>query len=99
MKLNLKQTFKNLKGEDVKVENETLTLGIILANIVLAPHKDKNGFRPLKSWELGKKLYENDIIELDMSDFIQIKELVENHENYFPFILGQVLEMLIKAEK
>lgn len=99
MKLNLKQTFKTLKGEEIKSEDKTLTLGEVLANIVLAPHENKNGFRPLKAWELARKLDKNEEIELDQSDLTQIKDIIENTSSALPLIKGQILEMFANAEK
>lgn len=99
MKLNLKQKFYNLKNEEVKYENESLTLGIVLATLVLQPHKQKKGFRPLKAWELAKRFYDNDACEIDKADFVQIKDLLEEQEVFFPFVIAQVEEMLLEAEK
>jgi len=96
-KINTRKTFIDLKNKLVKEENkEPLTLGMVLANIILMPHKDKKGFRPLKAWELGKKFYDQEEVEVDLSDFVQLKELVENNELYHTIITAQALEMLEK---
>ena len=98
MKLKLKTTIKNLKGEPIKSDNEVATVGMILSNIILEPHRDKKGFRPLKAYELAKKFFEKEEIELDQSEVIQIKELVEEC-NYQPLVVAQVLQAIIEAEK
>lgn len=99
MKLNLKQTFITLKGEELKEKDEAITLGEVLANIVLSPHENKNGFRPLKAWELAQKLNKYEEIELDQSDLTQIKDIIENTSSALPLIKGQILEMFANAEK
>ena len=101
-KIIINKTFKDLKGQVLKIGDEELTLGKVLSDIVLTPHKEKNGFRPLKSLELAKRFYgvdaKNKEVEIDKSDFIQIKELVENNDGYFPIVLAQVIEELNKSE-
>ena len=98
MKLKLNIKITNLKGEFIKADEKTdATVGLMLSNIVLEPHKDKNGFRPLKAYELAKKFFEKEEVELDKSDVIQIKELVENCA-YQPLIVAQILEAIINAE-
>ncbi len=98
IKLKLKTEIKNLKGDAIKSDNDIATVGLILANTVLEPHKDKKGFRPLKAYELAKKFYDKEEVELDQSDLIQIKELIEE-STYQPMVIAQVLEAIIEAEK
>lgn len=107
IKTNLK--FKNLKGDIINTEEFQgvkkelpLTLGLVLAEIILATHENKKGFRPLKSYELAKKLYGEDakeIFEVDNADFIQIKELVENSQQYVTLIIAQAIQMLDEFNK
>ena len=100
MKLNLKQIFFNLKGEKIKNPDGTIcTLGDILAMVVLNPNKQKNGFRPLKAWELAKKFTNNKEIELDVSEVVQIKEMLEEDESLHIAVRAQSLEYFIKADK
>lgn len=100
MKLNTKQVFKTLQGEPLKVVDEKgkpveiLTLGTVLSNIVLAPHKDKNGFRPLKAYELAQKFVNQKEMDIDNSELIQLKEIVENNESYMALITAQAILML-----
>lgn len=100
MKLNVKQTLKTLQGEPLNVVDEkgkkieTLTLGTVLSNIILAPHKDKNGFRPLKAYELAQKFVNQKEVDIDTSEMIQLKEIVENNESYMPLITAQAILML-----
>lgn len=102
MKINLKQTFKTLKGDIIYRDDkktDPLTLGEVLSEIVLSPHRDKKGFRPLKGLELARKFYNDKEIELDQSDFIQLKEIIEESSAYIALVTGQVLEFLINSEK
>lgn len=95
MKINCKKELLNLKNEPLPTGDEgNLTVGRALANIVLAPHETKNGFRPLKSYELAKKFYYKDEVEIDNSDLIQLKEIVENGKVYSTLVVAQLLEAL-----
>ena len=101
MKILLKKVIVNLRNKPLKLEDQDLTLGIVLSEIVLAPHKDKNGFRPLKAWELAKKFFSDEEVDLDKSDFIQLKEIVESSQSYNPLVIAQALESLeaVKEDK
>lgn len=90
--------IKNLKGEPLKSDGDDLTLGMVIANILLAPHKDKKGFRPLKSYELAKKFYNDATVEIDNADLTQIIELVEETDQVTTLVVAQVLEKLDKAK-
>ena len=102
-KIILKQTFKNLKGEEIQIIEEgkktgfVLTLGEVLANVVLSPHNDRKGFRPLDAVQLGRKFYNDNEVELTEAEFVQMKELVETSD-LMPIVSGQVLEMFSKAK-
>lgn len=90
----------NLNGDKIQSEDgKNLTIGVVLANIILSPHANKKGFRPLKSWELAQKLYKNPEVEVDNADFIQIKEIVENSDTFSTMVVAQVLEALEKIKE
>jgi len=105
MKIHPNQVFINLKGEPINSTNErgektSLTLGVVLGEMALTPHKQKNGFRPLKGYELAKKFYDKKIeVEIDNADYIQLKELVENSDMYPTIIIAQTLEMLENSKE
>lgn len=96
MILHTKTQYKNLKGELIEFgsSNEPLTLGDVLSEIILQPHQDKKGFRPLDAWELAKKFYKQEEVEVNLSDFVQLKELVEESKSFYVMIIAQTLEML-----
>lgn len=98
-KIKTNQTFVNLRNEEISMENkEKLNLGMVLAEILLVPHQDKKGFRPLKAWDLAQKFYKEKEVEIDNADFAQLKELVENNAAYIPMITAQALEKLEVAK-
>ena len=84
-------------GSGKKTEN--VTLGLLLINIILEPHKDKPGFRPLDAYKLSQRFDSQKEVEVTTAEWTQIRELVENSESYMPLILGQMLEMLDNCEK
>ena|SRR3990167_11333280 len=98
IKINTKQKYKNLKGEDIQYDNkDNLTLGNVLAEILLQPHEDKQGFRPLESWDLAKKFYSQGEVEVNLSEFIQLRELVEKSKAFIVMVVAQTIEMLENA--
>ena len=105
MKIKTAQLLKSLRGEtlvmplDDKKKKEKATLGLILTNIILEPHKDKPGFRPLDAYKLAQRLESQKEVDITAGEFIQIRELVENNETFLPLVLGQVIEMLDNCEK
>lgn len=104
MKINCGLQFQNLKGEVVNVVDEKggktpLTLGQVLADVALTPHKVKNGFRPLKGYELAQKFYANKEVDIDRADFIQLKELIENNEAYTTLIIAQAIKLLSEVKE
>ena len=98
MKIQLNQTYKNLRGEEIKNEEGLLTLGQVLANLVLLPNEGKKGFRPLPAYELAKKFYSEPEVDLGLSDFVQLKELIETNNAYMILVTAQTLEMLENAK-
>lgn len=106
MKINTKQTFKSLRGQDVSVADnaksskDLLTLGMVLAEAALtSPHQHKKGFHPTKAYDLAKRFYAYDVLELEDPDFSQLKELLEANQIYPSIIIAQALEMLEESPK
>ena len=105
MKIKTTTKLTNLKGEHLTTPKQNgkgkdnVTLGLFLTNIVLEPHKDKPGFRPLEAYKLAQKFDTQEEVEVTASEFIQIKELIENNESYLPLVLGQALELLNSSEQ
>lgn len=105
MKINVTQKFVNLKGETIYnvdengKKKEELTLGMVLADLVLSQRKSKDGFRPLKAYELAQQFYQKKEVEVSLVEFLQIKELVENNEGYITLITAQVIKMLDEVKE
>ena len=105
MKLKTNTLLTNLKKEPITTQKgdgkgkENVTLGLLLTNIILEPHKDKAGFRPLNAYQLAKRFEVGKEVEITTGEFVQIRELVENNETYLPILLGQALELLDNCEK
>ena len=95
----LKKVLKNLKGDEVKNGEEVATIGKVLAQVVLTPHKTKDGFRPLQAWQLAQVLHESEQVELTDAELLQIGELLETTEAFYPFVIGQIQEHLIKEKQ
>lgn len=96
MKINLKTTIKNFKGEPLQdQEKKELTLGEVLSNILIS---DKTGGK-MKLFVLAKKFYEQDSIDLDASDLALVKNAVKTSDIYAgALVIGQV-ELLLNDLK
>ena len=105
MKIRTNQLLKNLRGEPLTMpigkgnKTEKVTLGLMLTNVILEPHKDKPGFRPLDAYKLAQRFDSQKEVEVTTAEWTQIRELVENSESYMPLVLGQMLELLDNCEK
>lgn len=105
-KLNTKQIFKNLSGGTIylgngssKTQKEPLTLGMVLADILLAPSDETGGIRvPLKAYGLATELYNKRSVEISEYDLNQLKTVVESSKVFIPLIIGQALQMLERTK-
>lgn len=86
--------LKNLKGEVLKNEDGVLNLGIALSNILIS---SKAGGK-MKMFVLAQKLFKDDTVEVDQSDFNMIKESVKTSEIYSNLVLGQC-ELILESIK
>ena len=68
-----------------------------MSEIVLTQRQDKKGFRPLDSWDLAKKFANEKEVEINLSDFVQLKELVEDSTLFYTMIIAQTLEALERS--
>lgn len=81
---------KNLDGVVMKEGEKELTVFAMIAN-VLATCDDKTD--PLKAWELARKFYKNEDLDLTAEDIAYTKEKVKVASSYV-FVRGQMLEAL-----
>lgn len=99
MTLNTRQVLVTLKGENyTKGEGEEktdLTVGDVLGNIMVS----QKATDPWKQFLLTKKIASEDTIELKSDEVVFLKQLLQDHAKgerafYFPFIIGQVIDIL-----
>jgi leucyl aminopeptidase len=91
MKINLKETIKNLKGEDLKEKDKVITVGDICSNALVStsPKEAKEKF---ENYELAKKLFNETEVDLTPEEMINIKKAV--NEIYGTLVVGQIFEKL-----
>lgn len=87
MKINLKEQLKDLEDKDLG-----LTVSKALSTVILAEKTD-----PLRAYVLAAKIYKDEEIELNKSDFDFIKDAINKHgkEIYTSaLVTGQLLMIL-----
>lgn len=95
MKINTKQAIKSLKNEDIKTPEGTIfTIGTPISNILL---ESKDGGK-MKMFILAQKFFSDEIVDLDESDLILVKNAIEKTEQYNNLVTGQILQFLNKEE-
>lgn len=88
--------LKTLDGQvmkdnvDGKAVDATVKLAIV--NAVLSPVQNEKGVDKVKKYELAKKIYASDEVDLDEKEIAMIKERVG--ETFPPMIVGQIYELL-----
>ena len=96
MKINVNQTLKTIEGVIMKdmVDGNAVdaTVKTAIVNAVLSPVKDESGVDKVKKYELAKKIYASDEVDLDEKEIALIKERVG--EGFAPIIVGQIFELL-----
>ena len=75
---------------DGKAIDATVKMAIV--NAVLSPVERENGVEKVKKYELAKKVYASDEVDLDEDEIKLIKDRVG--ETYAPIIVGQIYELL-----
>lgn len=77
----------NVNGEAV---NATVKMGIV--NALLGVVEKDKGVDKIRKYELAKKVYSNDEVDLDENEIKLIKDRVG--EAFGPVIVGQIYELL-----
>ncbi len=75
---------------DGKAVNATVKTAIV--NAVLAPVQKESGIDKVKKYELAKRIFENDEVDLNEDEITLIKVCVG--ENFAPIVVGQIYELL-----
>ena len=82
------QTMKdNVDGQAVDA-----TVRMAMVNSILAPIDKESGIDKVKKYELAKRIYANDEVDLNEDDIKLIKDAVGN--NFAPIVVGQIYELL-----
>jgi len=96
MLVNVNQMLKTIDGETMKdvVDGKAIdaTVKMAIVNAILSPVKDESGVDKVKKYELAKKIYASDEVDLDEDEIKLIKERVG--EGFAPIVVGQIFELL-----
>ena len=68
------------------------TVKTAMINAVLAPVERELGVEKVKKYELAKRIFENDEVDLNEDDIKTIKDAVG--KNFAPIVVGQIYELL-----
>ena len=68
------------------------TVRTAIVNAVLAPVQKESGIDKVKKYELAKRIFENDEVDLNEDEIKTIKDAVG--ENFAPIVVGQIYELL-----
>ena len=97
MLVNVNQVLKTLDGQTMK-DNDgqgnaiDATVKMAIVNAVLSPVQKESGIDKVKKYELAKKVFNADEVDLDEKEIALIKDRVG--ETFAPVIVGQVYELL-----
>jgi len=96
MLVNVNQVLKTMDGQVMKdnVDGNAVdaTVKMAIVNAILSPVKDESGVDKVKKYELAKKIYASDEVDLDEKEIALIKERVG--EGFAPIVVGQIFELL-----
>ncbi len=88
--------LKTFAGETMKdnVDGQAVdaTVRAAIVNAVLAPVQKETGIEKVRKYELAKRIFENDKVDLDETEIKLIKDCVG--ENFAPIVVGQIYELL-----
>ena len=88
--------LKTLDGQvmkdnaDGKAIDATVKMAIV--NAILSPVEREKGVDKVKKYELAKRVFENDEVDLNEDEIKLIKDCVG--ENFAPIVVGQIYELL-----
>jgi len=96
MLVKVNQVLKTIAGDTMKdvVDGKTIdaTVKLAMVNAVLSPVEKESGVDKVKKYELAKKIYASDEVDLNEDEIKLIKERVG--EAFAPIIVGQIYELL-----
>ena len=83
------QVMKDNDGQGKAVD---ATVKNAIVNAVLAPVQNEKGVDKVAKYELAKKVYSSDEVDLNEDEIKLIKDAVG--ENFAPIVVGQIYELL-----
>lgn len=89
IKINTKQSLKDLKGENLKNGEHDLDIGTVLG--ITLSGKVSN---PTLGYALAKKFSNDKDVELKAEDVVFIKKELEANDQWTALVSGQILEIL-----
>lgn len=96
MLVNVGQVLKSISGETMKdiVDGNAIdaTVKMAIVNAILSPVEKESGVDKVKKYELAKKIYASDEVDLNEDEIKLIKERVG--EGFAPIVVGQIYELL-----
>ena len=97
MLVNVNQVLKTMDGQ-VMQDNDgqgkaiDATAKLVIVNAILSPVEKESGIDKVKKYELAKKVYASDEVDLNEDEIKLIKDRVG--EGFAPIIVGQIFELL-----
>lgn len=97
MLINVNQVLKTIDGQIMKDSDGQgnvvdATIKMIVVNAILSPVEKEPGVEKVKKYELAKKVYASDEVDLNEDEIKLIKDRVG--EVFAPVIVGQIYELL-----
>ena len=96
MLIKVNTPLKTMDGQVMKdnVDGKAVdaTVKMAIVNAVLAPVQKESGIDKVRKYELAKKVYASDEVDLNEDEIKTIKDAVG--ENFAPIIVGQIYELL-----
>lgn len=97
MVINVTQVLKSFSGQVMLDKDEQgnaveATLRMAIVNALLSPVQKETGVDKVKKYELAKKVYQNDEVDLESEEITLIKTRIG--EVFPPLIVGQADELL-----
>lgn len=81
-----------MKDSDGQGQVIDATVRLAIVNAVLSPVQTDKGVDKVKKYELAKRVYASDEVDLNEDDIKLIKERIG--ENFAPIVVGQIYELL-----
>lgn len=97
MLVRVNETLKTMDGQVMK-DNDgqgkviDAIVKLVIVNAVLSPVERESGVDKVKKYELAKKIYASDEVDLNEDEIKMIKDRVG--ETFPPIVVGQVYELL-----